>query len=293
MLALLGGILAFSHTATAFPRADNAVGKLAFVKDMDIWTANADGSNLKRLTTAPGLDLSPSWSPDGTKIAFSSNRDGDMEIFVMNADGSNERQLTFDEVGDDRHASWTPDGQHLFYDKFFNVIYEINIDGGGGQQFIRNDAADAAVSSDGSKLVFVDQIDFGLYTMNPDGTGVEFITNPGGGGTLDPEWSPDGANLAFVCAPDPPHATNDLCTSRSDGTGVNHIVNTSDRNEFSPTWSPNGKKIAFIQCTLDVTDRVCQIDVMKQDGTHMRQLPISGVGPNLSKGVDWQPISED
>jgi Tol biopolymer transport system component len=145
------------------------------------------------------------------------------------------------------------------------------------------------VSPDGAKLVFVDQADFGMYTMNLDGSDVAFITNTAGG-TLDPDWSPDGGRFAYVCAPDQTH--NDLCTSRTDGTEVRHVVTTADLNEFSPTWSPSGKKIAFFSCDLNTTNnRVCHIDVMKQDGTHVRQLPITGVGPNPSHGVDWQPTS--
>ena len=55
---------------------------------------NADGSNQTRLTNNPAIDISPSFSADGSKIAFVSNRDGNQEIYVMNADGSNQTRLT-------------------------------------------------------------------------------------------------------------------------------------------------------------------------------------------------------
>ena len=55
---------------------------------------NADGSDVVALTHSPGLDVRPAWSPDGKRIAFTSNRDGNYEIYVMNADGSHPRNVT-------------------------------------------------------------------------------------------------------------------------------------------------------------------------------------------------------
>ena len=59
---------------------------------------DADGGNVRRLTNHPRMDYWPAWSPDGKRIAFTSNRDGNYEIYVMNADGSGQRNLT-------RHAA--------------------------------------------------------------------------------------------------------------------------------------------------------------------------------------------
>jgi Tol biopolymer transport system component len=68
---------------------------------------NADGSNQVRLTHNTYMDESPSWSPDGNKIAFDSNRDGNYQIYIMNADGSNQTQLTHDSY-DSKQAVWSP-----------------------------------------------------------------------------------------------------------------------------------------------------------------------------------------
>ena len=68
---------------------------------------DADGSNQSRLTDNPYYDENLSWSPDGTKIAFASDRDGNGEIYVMNADGSNQTRLTSDPA-DDYYPSWSP-----------------------------------------------------------------------------------------------------------------------------------------------------------------------------------------
>ena len=72
-----------------------------------IWLVNADGTGKRKLTTAPRDSWSPDWSPDGKRIAFASQRDGNYEIYVMNADGSDQRRLTRDPA-DDYHPVWSP-----------------------------------------------------------------------------------------------------------------------------------------------------------------------------------------
>ena len=68
---------------------------------------NADGSGQTRLTDSPAWDANPSWSPDGGRIAFASEREGDLEVYVMNADGSSQTRLTDDPDGDIL-PSWSP-----------------------------------------------------------------------------------------------------------------------------------------------------------------------------------------
>jgi Tol biopolymer transport system component len=67
---------------------------------------NADGSKQTRLTISPAVDREPAWSPDGTRIAFLSQRDGGREIYVMNADGSNQTRLTNN--GNELEPAWGP-----------------------------------------------------------------------------------------------------------------------------------------------------------------------------------------
>jgi len=66
---------------------------------------SANGTNLQRLTNHPAEDLYPSWSPDGTRIAFASERDGSHEIYVMNADGASQTRLT-NNPADDAEPAW-------------------------------------------------------------------------------------------------------------------------------------------------------------------------------------------
>jgi Tol biopolymer transport system component len=72
---------------------------------------NADGTNVARLTNHAAFDQQPAWSPDGSKIAFVSQRDGNSEIYVMHADGSNQTRLT----DDDANPAWSPDGRKIAF----------------------------------------------------------------------------------------------------------------------------------------------------------------------------------
>ena len=111
---------------------------------------NADGGNEQRLTENRKNDWEPSWSPNGERIAFSSDRKGDLqnfEIYVMDADGGNEQRLTENRV-DDSSPSWSPDGEQIafsFVDRDRNVeIYVIDADGGNPQNLTNNPHGDGS-----------------------------------------------------------------------------------------------------------------------------------------------------
>jgi len=92
---------------------------------------NADGSGLTRLTNDPDRDAGPIWSPDSSRIAFTSERDGNVELYVMSADGSGLARLTND-PGFDVPAAWSPDGSRIAFvsDRDGNLeIYVMNADG--------------------------------------------------------------------------------------------------------------------------------------------------------------------
>jgi Tol biopolymer transport system component len=253
-------------------------GKLAFVRAGDIWIADADGSNPIKLTTHPASDRSPRWSPDGTEIAFSSNRDGDFEIFVIEAGGSGQRQVTFNTGAQDRLPSWSADGAQIVYDKNFTEIYATNADGGGAERKLA-DGFVPGTSPRGGKVVFSDG---GLATVHLDGSGRRQVTD---GPDLGADWSPRENELVFTRATE---TDRDVFVVHSNGTGLARVTDTPDRFEFAPVWSPDGTRIAFVGCPAPGVPGACHLYVTGRDGGGEKQ-----VVPAVSGGegaVDWQPI---
>jgi Tol biopolymer transport system component len=158
----------------------------------EIWVMNADGSNETALTSDGAFASSPSWSPDGSKIVFQSNRDGTDQLYVMNADGSGITRLTNGAWGDQVPA-WSPDGSKIAFQSTRAAsdpsnanssdfeIYVMNADGSSPVRLTTNSVFDGNVawSANGSKLVFDTRRDGNeeVYVMNADGSSPVNVTN--------------------------------------------------------------------------------------------------------------------
>ncbi len=161
----------------------------------------------RQITTITGARLShPSWSPDGTRLVFSSDADGDEEIYVVNADGSNLTQLT-NNTARDFDPAFSPDGKLIAYASDVNSpkvseIYTMLADGSGITQLTEvPNSYSPAWSPDGKRIAYVNdqQGDGDIYIMDADGQRSALLTvDDNGAEDRTPVWTPDGNWILFA-----------------------------------------------------------------------------------------------
>lgn len=162
---------------------------------------NADGTNQQQITHNSAYTSYPNWSPNGAKITFLSQRDGNNEIYTINADGINLIRLTND-AGVDVFPYWSPDGTKMLFVSNRAGHYDVySMNSDGTNQVRLTDDATASDrnretysppqwSPDGKKIVYVHGYfsnDMGIYVMDSDGTNQQRLTS---GLDLYPTWSP-------------------------------------------------------------------------------------------------------
>ena len=211
------------------PEADMSQGYVwALYQEYDIFVAGADGSNLERLTDAPGYDAEGTMSRDGEWIVFTSARDGDLEVYKMRTDGTELTRLT-DTPGYDGGPFFSYDGSKIVYrashpegDELADYqrllaqglirpaqldIFVMDADGSNKRQLTDNGHANFGpyFFPDGERIIFSSNMDaespqvpdFDLYAINADGTGLERVTYAGDFDGF-PMFNSDGTQLIFA-----------------------------------------------------------------------------------------------
>ncbi len=203
----------------------------------DIFTLS--GPNLEKFTCLTTADFTTwdsmvGWSPDGSKIVFFSNRDGNWKLYLMNADGTGQRPLLPGPSKDNTIISWSPDGQRLAFssqsnsgDNNTSEIYTVDADGAGLVRLTNNAAWDncPAWSPDGTKIAFRSNRDGcqEIYLMNPDGSAQTRLTYNNTYASW-PQWSPDGTQITFRSKESAEAALSDLYIMNADGTNQRRLA---------------------------------------------------------------------
>lgn len=178
--------------------------------NLDLMMVNADGSELRTIGDDRGKLAHqdwPAWSPDGTRIAFSSTHEGNQEIYTSAADGSGLVRLT-QHPGIDAHPCWSPDGRTIAFatDRWGGLeLAAVRTDGTGLARLTRSRGLDdyPAYSPDGSRLAFVSNRDgqFEVYVAESDGSQPVNLSRHPSRDTF-PTWTPDGRGVTFVSGRD-------------------------------------------------------------------------------------------
>ena len=223
-----------------------------------LWLVPTAGGAPKRLTTAPGPNNHPRWSPDGKTIAFASDRGGSSQVWLLPLAGGEAQQLTRLPI-DVSGPIWSPRGDKIAFVAEVYPGLHARADGrerqgtrGGQEQgaYFRppdDSPLDELGRGQGSHLFVADARSGQARDLTPK---LEVNTPPAPfGGSTDYAWSPDGKELAFTAEPVKNHAwstNNDIWTVSAEGGDAKNVTESNAGADAQPAYSPDGKYLAYV-----------------------------------------------
>lgn len=262
-------------------------GKIAFTRFMngvgrEVWVMNPDGTGPTRLLAGD----QPSWSPDGSKIAFGCPYPNYDSVCTAPADGSSVHLVPNNEPYPQADPTWSPDGQRLGITSqpscgeycFSSGIWRIDAVDGSDPILMVDEAAQPSWSRN-RRIVFTSISTGGIHVVNTTAPGSSSPLTQNDGSAASPDWSPDGERIVFTSERD---GNSELYVMNADGSGQTRITNTA-ATELEPAWSPDGTRIVFAR---DYND----LYLIDPDGTRETRLTDT---PDVQEFEPaWQPVPQ-
>ncbi len=262
LITLAASAIAAPIKFARYPHSSH--GKIAFSYHGDIWVANENGSNARRLTAHVAQDSFPRFSPDGQWIAFTSNRMGNNDVFLVATGGGSPTQLTH-HTTNDTGLYWTPDGERIIFSTsrgshaFYTPLHTVSREGDLPVPMNMDQGAAGMISQDGSKIAFnrygvrywrkgyrgnsntdvwVQDLASQEITQLTDIDQKEFRTH-----TQDayPMWGADG-NIYFMSERD---GIFNIWRTSPNGSGLRQVTRHGSDGVQYPSMSPDGKVITY------------------------------------------------
>ena len=250
-----------------------------------LYSISPDGTGEHQITDGTHFDGYGAWSPNGSRIAFTSNRGGVAGLYTMRADGSDVVQVTTPPgFGGPYLMSWSSKNV-LAYSWVTDVGQYGNLvtipAGGGTPVTLQSDqvVATGDWSPDGNRIAFASARDGGIthvFVINADGTGLTEITTLAGSAEGAPSWSADGRHIAFMRAFG---GADGIWFVNPDGS--NPVQVTNKGGDAYPSWSPDGSRIAFTS----TRDGSGDLYVVNADGSNLQRLTTTGI---YRTGTKWR-----